>query len=799
MGARYTIQKKVITFISIVMILTAVILGGSVYAVVSHSQNNEAELAIKGLAESEVARMDQQLMKIQTSVNDVTALADNAVLKKADVENAHNRRRLTKQIKDVFYAIMEQNDHVVANYMFYDPELINGTDGFFFVYDDTGTLKEHPITDIRRYDPQDVDHVGWYTIPKESGQPVWLEPYYNRNIKRWLISYVVPFYKEDTLSAVIGMDMDFKELVEEVDRFRFYKNGRAFLKNKSGSEHYHLSYFEEDRHGDEHVTPVNGAGANEHLMIYAEQGVWKVGYSQTLLNGMQLFLTDTYDELYSERHTVLLAVILATLLAAIILSFLLTAYTGRLIRPVLKLTATVKEIEQRNYDVEVIEEGEGEIRELTRGVGYMAAALRRQQHLNKTELAERNRRLEVAIKEANRANAAKSEFLSRMSHDIRTPMNAIIGMCVIAQDHTEDRDKVMDCLDKIYSSSNYMLSLLNDILDMSQIESGKLTYTESEFNLQALVEKSLLVLSSQIRSKGHTVEVDLEELQHKNVIVDGLRLQQVLVNILSNAIKYTESGGQIRIRGTETAGEDGEKSRYTFTVEDNGIGMSEEFLTRIFTPFTREKDDHQTEVKGTGLGMAITKAIIEHMGGSIFISSQPGEGSSVTIGLDLQTVEVVEMAGKEAEAVVESPKGNLSDLDLTGIRFLVVDDMIINLEIAAGLLEMTGAIVEKADNGKEAVEKFASNPTGWYDAILMDIRMPIMDGYQATRAIREMDSDYARRIPIIATSANAFEGDIRQSKEAGMNEHITKPIDMENLRDVLCQYLLSERGKRDDH
>ncbi|MBQ2575942.1 MAG: response regulator, partial [Lachnospiraceae bacterium] len=268
---------------------------------------------------------------------------------------------------------------------------------------------------------------------------------------------------------------------------------------------------------------------------------------------------------------------------------------------------------------------------------------------------------------------------------------------------------------------------------------------------------------------------------------------------LSNAIKYTESGGQIRIRGTETAGEDGEKSRYTFTVEDNGIGMSEEFLTRIFTPFTREKDDHQTEVKGTGLGMAITKAIIEHMGGSIFISSQPGEGSSVTIGLDLQTVEVVEMAGKEAEAVVESPKGNLSDLDLTGIRFLVVDDMIINLEIAAGLLEMTGAIVEKADNGKEAVEKFASNPTGWYDAILMDIRMPIMDGYQATRAIREMDSDYARRIPIIATSANAFEEDIRQSKEAGMNEHITKPIDMENLRDVLCQYLLSERGKRDDH
>ena len=270
------------------------------------------------------------------------------------------------------------------------------------------------------------------------------------------------------------------------------------------------------------------------------------------------------------------------------------------------------------------------------------------------------------------------------------------------------------------------------------------------------------------------------------------------MNILSNAVKYTEAGGSIKICVQEQV-QDEDHSHYTFTVTDNGIGMSEEFLTQIFHPFTREKDEHQTEVKGTGLGMAITKAIIEHMGGTIRISSKLGEGSTVTIGIDLKTLQrsTIQETG-DTEKAKDGLQQGIKDLQLTGVRFLVVDDMIINQEIAAGLLEMTGAVVEKADNGREAVEKVASNPPGWYDVILMDIRMPIMDGYQATRAIREMDSDYARNLPIFATSANAFEEDILQSKEAGMNEHITKPIDVEHLRNILKMYL-SGKERPDDH
>lgn len=798
MGTRFSIQKKVITFISVVMLMTAIILGGIVYAVISRAQSCEVELAIKGLAETEAAKLNQRFLKVETSVNDVTALAENAISSPKDVQDPVRRKKMTKQIREVFFAIMKQNDHVVANYMSYDPDLIQGKDGFFFVYDENDELKENPITDIRKYEADDLEHIGWYTIPKQSGKPVWLDPYYNRNIQRWLISYVVPFYKGGTLIAVIGMDIDFKELVEDIETYRFYKQGRAFLKNSEGSVHYHSSFFEKDQHGDESVTPVNARESTDNLKVYIKDGIWKVGYSHSLLNGMQLFLTDTYNELYYERHVVLLIVIVATVLVAIVLSFIMSGYTGRLMKPVMKLTSAVKEIEQRNYNVEVPEEGEGEIRELTRGVGIMAAALRRQHMLTENELMERNRMLEIAIKDANRANAAKSEFLSQMSHDLRTPMNAIIGMCVIAQDNTENRDKVVDCLRKIYSSSNYMLSLINDILDMSQIESGKLTYKESEFNLPGLIDKALLVISSQVKSRKHDVQQDLTGLFHENVIVDGLRLQQVLVNILSNAVKYTEAGGSIKICVQEQV-QDEDHSHYTFTVTDNGIGMSEEFLTQIFHPFTREKDEHQTEVKGTGLGMAITKAIIEHMGGTIRISSKLGEGSTVTIGIDLKTLQrsTIQETG-DTEKAKDGLQQGIKDLQLTGVRFLVVDDMIINQEIAAGLLEMTGAVVEKADNGREAVEKVASNPPGWYDVILMDIRMPIMDGYQATRAIREMDSDYARNLPIFATSANAFEEDILQSKEAGMNEHITKPIDVEHLRNILKMYL-SGKERPDDH
>ncbi|SCW62808.1 Signal transduction histidine kinase [Lachnospiraceae bacterium C10] len=799
MGTRYSIQKKVITFITVVMILTAVILGGVVYAVIGRAQAFEAELSIKGLAETEASQLNQRFLKVETSVNDVTALADNTIASTNDVKDTSLRKYLTRQIKDVFYAIMRKNKQVIANYMTYDPELIGKSDGFFYVRNEQGELKENELTDIKKYQPDDLEHIGWYTIPKRNGKPVWLEPYYNKNIHRWLISYVVPFYKGKTLVAVIGMDIDFKALVDEVEQYRFYKHGMAFLKNKTGSVHYHPSFFDGDQHGDERIVPLHLKESTEHLKFYVENGVWQVGYSQTLNNGMVLFLCDTYNELYFERHVVLLIVVLATFLAAVILSIIMVTYTGRLIRPIMNLTATVKEIEQRNYDVEVTEEGEGEIRELTRGVGVMAKALRRQHLLTESELAERNRQLEGAIKEANRANAAKSEFLSQMSHDIRTPMNAIIGMCVIARDHLENPIKVKNCLDNIYSSSNYMLSLINDILDMSQIESGKLTYTESEFNLVALVNKCLVVLSSQIKNYQHHVSVDCSGLLHETVIVDGLRLQQVLVNLLSNSVKYTEKGGNIGIRVEEEQLSD-KLSHYTFTVMDNGIGMTEEFQMRIFHPFTREKDDHQTEVKGTGLGMAITKAIVDHMGGQIEINSKLGEGTKISVGLNLETVDVarIKELKEQAEPVERSSENEEDGKILEGVRLLVVDDMIINLEIAATLLEEMGAIVETADNGKDAVEKFNLKPVGWYDAILMDIRMPIMDGYQATRAIRDMDSEYAKWIPIIAVSANAFEEDIRQSKEAGMNDHITKPIDVTCLRNILEQYFTG-RSHPNDH
>jgi signal transduction histidine kinase/DNA-binding response OmpR family regulator len=526
--------------------------------------------------------------------------------------------------------------------------------------------------------------------------------------------------------------------------------------------------------------------------------------------------------------------------------------------------------------------------------------------------------LREAIDSAIASSKAKSEFLSSMSHDIRTPMNGIIGMTAIAANSLDDKERVADCLHKITDSSKHLLSLINDVLDMNKIESGKVELHEEEFNLADLIDGLLTMTRSQMQAHEHSFRVNIVNMEHEKVIGDSHRIQQVFVNIMSNAIKYTPDGGKISLSIRENPTNIQGFGYYQFTFEDNGYGMTEDFQKHLFEPFTRATDSQTAGIQGTGLGMAITRNIVNMMGGEITVDSVYGEGSkfTVTMYLKLQTEEEInynsfvdlrvlvadddpaccestcailndmdmnsewvltgrgavervrtrlehdrgfsavildwklpdqdgiettrqirKLVGEEVPIVIfsaydwteieheareagasafiskplfrtklatlfntlfnhdsgqddsDAPLHELEDLDFSGHHVLLAEDIELNAEIAADFLEMTGLEVDWAKDGEEAVNMFEASEDGYYSMIFMDIQMPNLDGYEATHLIRAMDRQYAKDVPIVAMTANAFTDDVLNSKKAGMDHHIAKPIDIDALTHVLIKYI----------
>ncbi len=527
-----------------------------------------------------------------------------------------------------------------------------------------------------------------------------------------------------------------------------------------------------------------------------------------------------------------------------------------------------------------------------------------------------------AYEAADRANCAKTDFLSKMSHDIRTPMNAIIGMTAIAGTKLHDPDGMEECLAKVSAASKHLLSLINEVLDMSRIESGALTLDEEEFNLLNIIDSMVNMLSDAAREKKQKIEFRAHGVQNTNVRGDARRLQQIFANVISNSIKYTEEGGAISIEITETASQQEHVGCYVFVFKDNGIGMSEEFLQHIYDPFERADDVRTSKIQGTGLGLTISRNIIQMMGGDIQIESELGIGTIVTVTVPLKyqvpgVVNRKDLIGRTVLVVDDSPfagettnvllssmgmrgewvqsgeealdymkekrrKGEdvfaiLLDVNMPGMngmdtakairrqegveipiilvsahewvdievearmagvnsfirkpfdktrlltafrnfiprevvkqteetleleqigeadysdkRILVVEDNDLNREIATEILSMTGAMIETAENGKEAVDMVVASEEGYYDLILMDLQMPVMNGYEATTSLRAMEREDARKMPIVVMTANAFLEDIQQSKACGMNEHMSKPLDIDQLQRMLARWLTKQ-------
>lgn len=403
-----------------------------------------------------------------------------------------------------------------------------------------------------------------------------------------------------------------------------------------------------------------------------------------------------------------------------------------------------------------------------------------------------NEELDDALHIARAANKSKSNFLSNMSHDIRTPMNAIIGYTTLLRKEADDPKKVREYTEKISSSGDYLLSLINDVLDMSKIESGKTTLNISMFHIRELVKEVEAIIRMQAEMKNQRFEVGIENMTHEYLMGDAMRIRQIVLNLLSNAVKYTPQGGRIRftVEGIPQAKANIQKLR--IVVQDTGYGMDEDYAKTIFEPFVRLNNSMTGKIQGTGLGLAITKNIIDLMGGTITVSSTLNKGSIFTVELEFPAADEPDSGVADPDAETEG-----EEFPLEGLHILAAEDNELNAEILTELLDMEGAVCKICGDGRKMVEEFERSEPGTYDLLLMDIQMPDMNGYEATKAIRAGSHPEAKTIPIVAMTANAFAEDVLEALQAGMDGHIAKPVDMVVLKKTISKVL--KKRKKDDH
>lgn len=472
----------------------------------------------------------------------------------------------------------------------------------------------------------------------------------------------------------------------------------------------------------------------------------------------------------------------------LVLSISIARYANdHIARPLTQLGEAIRRLADGEKDVSfsVSRTDFDEIRQMGSCLNQIQDSLMNQQ----AQLEEHRQLLAMESERADAAIAAKKVFLSRMSHDIRTPMNGIIGMTAIAETYIDDQNRVRDALAKIDASSKQLLAMLNDVLDMSQIESGRLDLTEENFQLAELINRTIAELRPAAEARNHQLIVDVKRLVHEYVVGSPQRVRAIFMNIIENSVKYTPKGGMIRVTITELPSEIRYAGRYSFVFEDNGIGMTQETIARIFEPFERVSDDERTgAIRGMGLGLPIVKNIVELMNGSIQVESEPETGSkfSVTISLKLQ---------KRAEGVATRMVKNEIRVEdfcnekYSDKRVLVVEDHELSSEVASEVLGMAGIAAEAVSNGQQAVLRMTEVPEGYFDLILMDIQMPVMDGYIATRMIRNMKRDDVKRLPIVAMTALSSGEDIETAKRAGMDDYIVKPLSLERLKEVFMKWM----------
>lgn len=591
---------------------------------------------------------------------------------------------------------------------------------------------------------------------------------------------VTDFSNESTC-YVLGLDREGRGKYEEI-----FHQGSSYARLVGSNK-----IFSTDRDIEYGLYDFGFEGCPESIGSVKELNLYKSGSPYRNQRWALISVADKKVSL-EMYHSIVQTIVVSLLISLAITIIMAIIISRNLSNPVKKMVSVLNKsnteygpVEFNSSGIEEIDILADSIRKLQTVVTEYTSKRKDDEYTEK--LLEANKTLREAYASAKSANLAKTDFLSRMSHDIRTPMNAIIGMTLIAQKNLDSREKLEDCFNKISVSSNYLLSLINEVLEMSKIEGGKFVLSEEKINIPMLVDNLIEMTRNSVQEKKQELTVSLNDIVHENIIGDGLRIRQVFMNILSNSIKYTPEGGHISISVSEK--ETGKRRGcYEFIFTDDGKGMAPEFVEKVFTPFEREEDVRVSKEQGTGLGMTIAYNIVKMMDGDIKVESEIDKGTIFSVTLFLVIDEEAQAEDGE-ESIDPAENKGFTEQDFEGYRVLLADDNELNREIAAELLGMANFEVETASNGQEALEKFKASEPGYYNFILMDVQMPVMNGYNATRAIRSLSRKDAGEIPIIAVTANAFAEDVRDAKNAGMNAHIAKPINIEKMFETLNKVL----------
>ncbi len=871
-------------------------------AVISRTGDEYARQSLRLLCETGEKNLDYYFNSVEQSVINVQAYVE------ADLTSLEDRelKAHLKRVREFFQRTMSAANGALTYYYRIDPQVSENVKGFWYTNLDGRGFTEHEVTDITLYDTANTDELVWFTVPKNTGRPVWLPPYVTDNLDVRVVSYNVPVYLDSRFVGVIGIEIDCSTMRNQVNNIRLYENGYAFVTDDSGNIVYHPF---EDTLGKSDAQTLKAPEAlmkDDGIIVYTFNGVKKEAVWKRLSNGMRLNVAVPVSETNRVCHRLMLLNVLLMLVLLAVFIPLATGSSGRIVEPLRRLTSAVSKLSADRFDFSLDYNADDEVGILTRTFRKLTEHLKlyitaveadyrsiyyvdldadlavcyrseektdsgsdldgtsgsfsemslwyaenrvseadrkgfldfhdpenirsllsgtsnisfryqtlenRYEMIRITDLSKaegrddgrirtveigisdvdretneelaKNHALSDALTQAKEASAAKTAFLNSMSHEIRTPMNAIIGYNNIALKDPELSGETRGHLEKIKAAAAHLLGLINNILDMGHIESGRMTLKSEKFVLGDLLKQVNTMISAQCSEKGISYSCEVRGSADLTCIGDDMKLREVLINLLSNAVKYTPSPGTVTFITEETARfEDNVTLR--FTVKDTGIGMDKDFIPKIFEPFSQEKNDCGGMFGSTGLGMAITRNMIDMMNGKIDVESEKGKGSVFTVTVTLKTAQDTGLSAEDTGAAGNEEKETVTDLvELEGRHILMAEDMIINAEILKNILESCGVEVDHAPDGKACVDMFRESPAGRYDAILMDIRMPVMNGLEAAEQIRSLDRKDARTVPIIAMTANAFDDDVKLSLQSGMNAHLTKPVEAEHLIETL--------------
>ncbi len=882
----------------IIAVMTSALLG---IAVIKRTGDKYAEQSLMLLCETGEKNLDYYFNSVEQSVINVQAYVE-ADLKSLDKKDLPEH---LERVRGFFNRTMSATNGALTYYYRIDPEASDTVKGFWYTNLDGTGFTEREVTDITLYDTSNTDELVWFTVPKNTGRPIWLPPYVTDNLDVRVISYNVPVYLGSEFIGVIGIEIDCSTMRNQVDNIRLYEEGYAFITDDSGNLVYH-PFIDTDEGADAESLKISEAlTKDDEIIRYTYNGVQKEAVWKQLHNGMRLTVSVPESATNKLWHNLMVQNILVMILLMTMFILLATRLTGHIVAPLHRLTNAVSKLSSDSFDFSLDYNAEDEVGILTRTFRKLSEHLklyitavesdyrsiyrvdldadravcyrsddqykeyydlngisgsfrdmshryaekyvsepdregilafldpenirsslssgssisyRYQTAENKYEMIRiidlskaegqndggihtveiglsdvdretreeliKNHALSDALSHAREASAAKTSFLNSMSHEIRTPMNAIIGYNDIALKDQTLSEETRGHLEKIKAAAAHLLTLINNILDMGHIESGRMTLKSENFRFGDLLKQVNTMIGAQCESKEITYICEINGNENDFYTGDDMKLKQILINILSNAVKYTPADGTVTFTAEEAARFE-DKVTLRFVIRDTGIGMDKDFIPKLFEPFAQEECQCGGMFGSTGLGMAITRSMIDMMNGKIEVESEKGKGSVFTVTVTLKTNPDAGISAEDTQSGCGEKKTETSDAELTGRHILMAEDMLINAEILKNILESFGMEVEHAPDGKACLDMFSESPAGRYDAILMDIRMPVMNGLEAAEAIRSLDREDARTIPIIAMTANAFDDDVKLSLQAGMNAHLTKPVEAPRLIETL--------------